>query len=105
MGALGFRPCLVSWFRDQNSSVLLGRWSLTEGSGKFAGDVNLALFRPTNQSSTFDDEWVAGNAVDGDANTYAGTANEVYSSWWKVRLAYPVWVARMEIINTIYTRE
>ena len=41
----------------------------------------------------------ANKAVDGDINTFSITENEDFYPWWKVNLAYPVWVTRVEIIN------
>ena len=44
-------------------------------------------------------------AVDGDNNTFSITENGDTVPWWKVRLAYPVWVTRVEIINDLESCE
>ena len=69
------------------------------------GSRNFALFRLASQSSTF--EWsgnicVASRAVDGDTvggNAISSTDYGDRQPWWKVRLAYPVWVSHVEITN------
>ena len=69
------------------------------------GEINFALFRPAAQSSTYM-EFEASKAVDGDVATYSGTytgdAHGDYRHWWKVQLANPIWVTRVEIINVRY---
>ena len=67
----------------------------------FSGEMNFALFRPATQSSTHL-QMVATKAVDGDdLNDSSCTATETgdYNPWWKVQLAYPVWVTHVEITN------
>ena len=66
--------------------------------GFFKGNVNVALLRPAIQSSIYmDDE--ARNAVDGviDIHHRATTAHYDFNPWWKVKLAYPIWVGQVEI--------
>ena len=68
----------------------------------FIGHTNFALSRPATQSSTWGD-WEAGRAVDGDlVNTASSTAQGDFQPWWKVHLAYPVLVTRVEITNFEY---
>ena len=72
----------------------------------FKGDfsMNLALSRPANQSSTWPAYmYEASNAVDGDVDTFSATNDYDFQPWWKVQLAYPVWVSQVEI--TSYTGE
>ena len=65
----------------------------------FAGNINFALLRPTYQSST-SNERVASLAVDGNmANDLCSHTGPDYQAWWKVHLAFPVWVTRVEIAN------
>ena len=60
--------------------------------------VNLALFRPANQSSSYDIYHEASKAVDGDiAGLGSCTDDFDPDPWWKVQLAYPVWVFQVEI--------
>ena len=68
-----------------------------------SGDVNLALLQPATQSTTLADR-VASAAVDGTAgyDSFSSTAPNDYKSWWKVQLTEPVWVTRIEFINTRY---
>ena len=67
----------------------------------FKGDfhVNLALFRPATQSST-QPGYIANKAVDGNAGDVSTSAITDYfdkQPWWKVQLAYPVWVSQVEV--------
>ena len=69
----------------------------------FTGDVNFALNRPANQSTTRLDN-VAGYAVDGitdndDLCTHTATGD--IHPWWKVQLAFPINVTHVEIMNRI----
>ena len=65
----------------------------------FIGGVNFALFRPASQSSqhAYMD---ADKAVDGDETTLSHTNINDPRPWWKVCLAYPIWVMHVEIFNT-----
>ena len=69
------------------------------------GSRNFALFRLASQSSTFEwsgNIWVASRAVDGDTvdgNSISSTDYGDPQPWWKVQLAYPVWVSHVEITN------
>ena len=68
-----------------------------------AGDTNYALLRPANQSTTHKD-YVAGKAVDGisdDESSMSHTLDGDYHPWWKVELAYPIWVTHVEITNKL----
>ena len=65
------------------------------------GTQNYALFRPAFQSSTWEGS-VAPKAVDGNAmddTSCAITYDADYNPWWKVLLAYPIWVTHVEITN------
>ena len=69
------------------------------------GHMNFALLRPATQISTNSQgsphyDWEASNAVDGDISTCSMADYVDYHPWWKVQLAFPVWVTRVEIINT-----
>ena len=67
------------------------------------GDTNFALLRPAYQSSTFvmgGLTWVASRAVDGNnVLTSSSTDDGDVRPWWKVQLAFPVWVTHVEITN------
>ena len=68
------------------------------------GGINYALFRPAFQSSTMANQMAANKAVDGIADNDASfmhTGFDDYAPWWKVQLAYPIWVTHVEIINRI----
>ena len=67
-----------------------------------AGQTNYALLQPAAQSSDFSNSSGANNAVDGDISSVAATAIGDFNPWWKVQLAFPVWVTGVEIINSIY---
>ena len=64
----------------------------------FEGSANIAFLRPTYQSSR---EYGnrASHGVDGnhDWNHKAMTADNDYTPWWKVKLAYPIWIDQVEI--------
>ena len=65
------------------------------------GRSNFALFRPASQSSTHGSH-VAGKAVDGNEASMTHTVDVGdLSPWWKVQLAYPVWVSHVEITNRL----
>ena len=66
-----------------------------------AGQTNFALFRPAIQNSTHD-SYEAIYAVDGDFSSASATAIGDLQPWWKVQLAYPVWVTRIEVISVVY---
>ena len=69
----------------------------------YAEHMNYALFRPANQSSTLSNG-VAGKAVDGisdDESSISHTLDGDYHPWWKVELAYPIWVTHVEITNRL----
>ena len=67
----------------------------------FQDGMNYALFRPANQSTTFRRHNGASIAVDGsiDGDAYSHTNYGDYHPWWKVKLAYPIWVTHVEITN------
>ena len=56
----------------------------------------MALSGSATQSST-DGLQEANNAVDGTTNTWAVTDYNDLQPWWKVNLAYPIWVSQVEI--------
>ena len=65
------------------------------------GALNHALQRPVSQSSTFNSS-VASLAVDGNAvddSSCSITDVGDLHPWWKVQLAYPVWVTHVELTN------
>ena len=64
---------------------------------------NYALSRPANQSSTWEGH-VASKAVDGIAGSdvsFTCTRSADLHPWWKVDLAFPIWVIFVEITNRI----
>ena len=68
------------------------------------GGMNHARFRPATQSSTLGSLRGADKAVDdiaeGDAS-HTHTRHGDNAPWWKVQLAHPIWVTRIEITNRI----
>ena len=65
----------------------------------FVDSINFALLRPAYQSSTFGNR-TASLAVDGiTADDLGAHTGDDYHSWWKVQLAFPVWVTHVEIVN------
>ena len=58
--------------------------------------ANMALSQPATQSST-DQARGAYMAVDGAISPCASTDQHDLQPWWKVHLAYPVWVSLVEI--------
>ena len=62
------------------------------------GDINtnLALKRPAYQSST-KSTMRASRAVDERWNAESSTDYGDFRPWWKVQLAYPVWVLRVRL--------
>ena len=70
----------------------------------FSSGENFALLRPASQSSTYSSNHPAGKAVDGNAVddiSCSITADSDYNPWWKVQLAYPVWVTHVELTNRV----
>ena len=67
----------------------------------FAGGKNWALFRPATQSTTLNDSpgSAASQAVDGDTWSGSTTHYSDYNPWWKVQLAFTIWVTNVEIVN------
>ena len=62
--------------------------------------MNFALFQLASQSSQTSPGRSASKAVDGDEATLPHTELDDSRPWWKVRLAYPIWVTNVEIVNT-----
>ena len=60
--------------------------------------VNVALLRPTVQSSTYSTA-VASLAVDGDLNTVSCTDMFPLHTWWSVDLGAPMDVGRVCVVN------
>ena len=58
--------------------------------------VNMGLSRPATQSST-DRLQDANDAVDGVTSPWAVIDFYDLQPWWKVNLAYPIWVSQVEI--------
>ena len=69
------------------------------------GYTNFALLQPATESSAYSSSFGVNNGVDGDISSVATTAVGDLHPWWKVQLAYPIWVTRVEIINSIYNGE
>ena len=68
-----------------------------------ADGTNYALSRPASQSSTLNG-LLAGKAVDGisdDESSISHTMRVDYHPWWKVELAYRLWVTHVEITNKL----
>ena len=68
----------------------------------FRDEVNIALQRPASQSDTYATN-VAANAVDGkvEFGYRSTTENGDLHPWWKMHLAYPIWVYQVEITSII----
>ena len=68
-----------------------------------ADGTNFALFRPAFQSTTYINATRASIVVDGiiDGDACSHTSDGDYHPWWKVHLAYPIWVTDVELINRI----
>ena len=63
------------------------------------GALNVPLQRPASQSSTFV-EYTADLAIDGDAESSCSVTDYWdFHPWWKVQLAYPLWVTHVELTN------
>ena len=77
-------------------------WSIDIPFLFLVGTLNFALRRPASQSSTLDYR-EAGLAVDGNVveDHSSCTAKWDSNPWWKVQLAYPVWVTHVELTNRI----
>ena len=60
---------------------------------------NFALLRPASLSSGYSG-LEASKAVDGNKATFSHTHANDLRPWWKVHLAYPIWVQHVEIVNT-----
>ena len=69
---------------------------ISNGAFKGVYFVNMALSRSATQSST-DGLHEANNAVDGAISTWAVIDYYDLQPWWKVHLAYPIWVSHVEI--------
>ena len=70
----------------------------------FIGYRNYAFLRPATQSSTHGN-MVAELAVDGIADndtSLSHTASGDSSPWWKVQLAFPIWVTHVEVTNRLH---
>ena len=70
----------------------------------FSVQRNIALFKPTNQSSTYSDwkSYPASNAVDGNRDTDISKCthtNEENNPWWRVDLGRVEPVAEVIILN------
>ena len=70
----------------------------------FLEQSNIALFKPTSQSSTYSDwrSYPASNAVNGNRGTHVGKCthtNEDNSPWWRVDLERVEPVVEVNIVN------
>ena len=70
----------------------------------FSAQSNIALFKPTSQSSTYSDSWSypASNAVDGNGDPdirKCTHTNEENNPWWRVDLGREEPVAEVNIVN------
>ena len=76
---------------------LLFVWFLVQG--------NIALFKPTSQSSAYTEQWIfypASNAVDGNRNPDISKCTHTLddnSPWWRVDLGRVEPVAEVNIVN------
>jgi hypothetical protein len=73
-----------------NSPLTVG----LSGTGSTPGGVNLALNKPTSQSSSTQ-TYGSGNAVDGNANTYWESANNAFPQWIQIDLGTAQAVGRV----------
>ena len=62
---------------------------------------NFALFRPASQSSTHKDASIAVDGIDDNDQAHSHTFPGDSKPWWKVGLAYPIWVSHVEITNRL----
>ena len=74
-------------------------WSIDDPRLFPGGTLNFALRRPASQSSIHRHH-KAGLAVDGNAESFSITGDRDFHLWWKVQLAYPVWVTHVHICST-----
>ena len=68
----------------------------------FLAPRNIALFKATNQSSTYSDSYPASNAVDGDRGTQISKCTHTLKEnnpWWRVDLGRAEPVAEVNIVN------
>ena len=66
------------------------------------GALNFASFRSATQSSTWDGgQFPAQLAIDGNLDDWSCAISELgdFNPWWKVELAYPIWVTHLELTN------
>ncbi|MET7424854.1 choice-of-anchor D domain-containing protein [Dactylosporangium sp. NPDC005555] len=93
-----FRPT-VTGTRTGSLTVNYGGTPLSvvlSGQGASASGQNLALGRPTTQSSNTQN-YGSGNVVDGDANTYWESANNAFPQWVQIDLGSTVAVGRVTL--------
>ncbi|MFF5229091.1 choice-of-anchor D domain-containing protein [Dactylosporangium sp. NPDC000521] len=93
-----FRPTATGT-RAGSLTVTYGASTLSvvlSGQGASASGTNLALNRPTTQSSSTQ-VYGSGNAVDGNANTYWESANNAFPQWIQVDLGSSVSVGKVTL--------
>jgi hypothetical protein len=93
-----FRPTATGT-RTGSLTVASGVAPLTvvlSGQGASVSGANLALGRPTTQSSSTQ-AYGSGNVVDGNANTYWESANNAFPQWVQVDLGASVSVGRVTL--------
>ncbi len=93
-----FRPTATGT-RTGSLSVAYGGSSLSvvlSGQGVSVSGANLALGRPTSQSSSTQ-SYGSGNAVDGNPNTYWESANNAFPQWVQVDLGAATPVGRVTL--------
>jgi hypothetical protein len=61
-------------------------------------NINVALNKPASQSSDWNANFIASNAVDGNVDTASDTFNEV-SPWWEVDLQQTILLSSITITN------
>ena len=93
-----------SWVKAQPANllrltvILIFVWFLVQG--------NIALFKPTSQSSAYTEQWIfypASNAVDGNRNPDISKCTHTLddnSPWWRVDLGRVEPVAEVNIVKS-----
>ena len=90
------------WFETSSRPLWRHCNDLHEYCDDFVDGHNYALLRPATQSSTYNHNTEARCAVDGIVDgdqSISHTRRGDHHPWWKVKLAYPIWVTHVEIVN------
>ena len=64
-----------------------------------ANSDNLARNKPAIQTTDYSSSWVAGNAVDGNSNSYSCTIQHDSNPYWSVDLGMNTYVDHLFITN------